>query len=283
MSTIGFQNQRNLMKVKSWNFLFRVILWFAIISSGACFWILGTILFKIAGIVLLGMAMAHGVELQHQCIHGNGFKSRSVNTKVGWILGAPMLVAFNSYRKQHLWHHRYLGTPMDKEFFQSSENIQLNTRWKIFRYIFQYKRLKSVTLHLASHQDRNFLLVFLFFILSASFITHSTWFAVGWLVALIFVAEPLHNFIELPEHYACDRSTRKVSHNSRTIRSNWFMTWLTNGNNFHVEHHSHPGVPMQNMTDLHEILRPSICNYHSGYWDFLLTLQENKIEDGRVL
>jgi fatty acid desaturase len=283
MSINGFHNQLELMKIKSWNFFFRVILWFALMASGIHLWVVGGILCTIFGTVILGTAIAHGVELQHQCIHGNGFKNRSFNFIAGWILGAPMLVAFNSYKKQHLWHHRYLGTPMDKEFFQGSANSKLNTWPKIFAYIFQLNRLKVLTFRLPSHEDRSLVLIFLMGLTAAALMLHSASIIFGWLIALAFVAEPLHNFIELPEHYACDKSTRKVSLNSRTVLSNWFMTWLTNGNNFHVEHHSHPGVPMQNMRELHRMLKPSISNYHNGYCEFILALRENESGCERIV
>ena len=69
------------------------------------------------GIVLLGVMFAHGVELQHQALHGQGFRHRGVNEFFGVLLGLPMLVSFAAYQASHLRHHRHLGTPQNREFF----------------------------------------------------------------------------------------------------------------------------------------------------------------------
>ena len=89
-----------------------------------------------------------------------------------------------------------------------------------------------------------------------------------WAIAVFFVAGPVHALIEFPEHYECDSSSRNILENTRSIKSNFFMTWLTNGNNYHVEHHMYPAVPLQNLKRIHYALHSEQKHYNLGYFAF---------------
>ena len=79
-----------------------------------------------------------------------------------------------------------------------------------------------------------------------------------WVVPLVLSAEAAHFLIELPEHFGCDKPTRDVMTNTRTVMASRFMFWLTNGNNYHVEHHYSPQVPVERLPELHRLLSPRI-------------------------
>src|SRR5215471_16117967 len=70
--------------------------------------------------LVLGLVYAHAVELQHQCLHNTAYRRKAINRLVGVPLGLPMYVSFSDYQNSHLKHHRLLGTPEDKEFFNYS-------------------------------------------------------------------------------------------------------------------------------------------------------------------
>src|SRR5579872_743945 len=65
----------------------------------------------------LGLIFVHMIELQHELLHGLGIKNGWVNKIIGYILGLPMLVMYADYQYNHINHHKYLGTPQNKEFF----------------------------------------------------------------------------------------------------------------------------------------------------------------------
>jgi fatty acid desaturase len=67
--------------------------------------------------ILLGLAIAHGIELQHQAIHYTGFRNRILNIISGNLLGLPTLNSFTHYQTLHNWHHQKIGTKDDIEFF----------------------------------------------------------------------------------------------------------------------------------------------------------------------
>jgi fatty acid desaturase len=225
-----------------------------------------------AGIVLIGLWQAHAVELQHQVLHGLGFRNVRLNHFVGVILGLPMLVSYSGYRASHLLHHRLLGTPENKEFFDYGDQYggkpltvyQIATRLLMLQH---YKNF-ACSLRLAilnrpfpgesqatSNRMRREYLLMLLGIVALLTIGYqfNEWrpFLV-WLCSLTLIATPVHALIEMPEHYLCDMTTTDVFANTRSIKSNLFLTWFTNGNNFHVEHHLAPGLPMEALPDLFE-------------------------------
>src|SRR5438128_669073 len=53
---------------------------------------------KVGGIVLLGLMYAHLIELQHQALHGVGFRSQWWNRVIGSLLGVPMLVSYTDFQ-----------------------------------------------------------------------------------------------------------------------------------------------------------------------------------------
>jgi len=270
------------------------MIWFAMIAGAGYLTIAGDVTSFWCGILLLGIAMAHGVELSHQALHHTGFRSPRMNEMVGVALGMPMLVSFYEYRINHLWHHAYLGTPKDKEFFDyGGEQLTLKSAFIRFSLVKHYaaffKRVpKALTgMRIGDYPSRYQREVRRFYSLAVLFIAAlagvslalSSVYPIGvWLLSLLLVASPVHALIELPEHSGCDRTSPDVFLNTRTIRSNWFMTWLTNGNNYHVEHHLYPSVPIQKISALHQRLLPRINHYSSGYGAYFKEAIRNRRE-----
>ncbi|WP_265333407.1 fatty acid desaturase [Burkholderia cenocepacia] len=98
-------------------FSLKLAVYVALIAHGMMFALSTLVILKIVGILLIGAMYAHGVELQHQALHYQGFRSKRLNMVFGVLLGMPMLVSFHAYQDSHLRHHRLLGTPENKEFF----------------------------------------------------------------------------------------------------------------------------------------------------------------------
>jgi len=76
----------------------------------------------------------------------------------------------------------------------------------------------------------------------------------------------------LPEHHRCDALDQNIFVNTRTIRSNWLATWFTNGNNYHVEHHLMPNMPIERLPELHACVRGQIRNFHPTYISYFRSL-----------
>jgi fatty acid desaturase len=276
-----------LFTIHSHVFLGKLAVWGLLVSAGVLAVATGRWPVVLLGQVILGLMFVHAVELQHQCLHQTAFRSRGPHRWVGVLLGLPMLVCYSHYRARHLHHHRWVGTERDREFF-AYDHQALRSWWALVRNAWNPRRLWTVGMSIAealrgvaSADARHaaearairheYLMVcgLLVMVVTATVLTGSLFPLLAWLMPLLLVAEPVHFLIELPEHFGCDRPEGDVLANTRSIDSNRWMAWFTNGNNFHVEHHYQPQVPVENLPALHELLRPAIKHRAVTYRDFL--------------
>ena len=252
---------------------------------------------RCAGIVLTGCMFAHAAELQHQTLHGLGFRGRRANTVAGIALGVPMLISFAAYRVAHLRHHRYLGTPLNREFFdygdqygaeEDRNRLRTALDWLVrfsmlhhyalfLRNLFSSLRgrdFEGETATTSRRIRRDHLVVLAAFVAmtALSFALGRPVVVLVWALPLVLVAAPVHAAIELPEHYGCETLDEDAFANTRTIRSNRFMYWFTNGNNFHVEHHLLPNLPIERLPEAHVLVRDRLRYFHSGYGRFFYRL-----------
>jgi fatty acid desaturase len=257
-----------------WGFLWRLAVLLVLTTAGAVAALNANMAIAVLGIVLLGVMFTHAVELQHQCLHHSAFRRSKPHRWVGIVLGLPLLVNYSHYRVRHLQHHKYLGTEMDSEFFGFDPSARLTTRALLYG-AFDTKRLFGVARdigrsfagswkygegQISVRARRDVINEYRFMGLVAAALVAATLSGFGqpiarlWLLPLL-VAMPLHFFVELPEHVFCESRSRDVLRNTRSITSNRFMTWLTNGNNLHVEHHAAMRVPLQRLPERHELVQ----------------------------
>lgn len=279
-------------------FAAKLLLCCVFIGGGAALAIRHELWERIAGVVLLGCMFAHASELQHQTLHGLGFRGRRANTAAGIALGVPMLVSFAAYRAAHLRHHRDLGTPWNQEFFDYgdqygadgegpglrrllgwlarfamiyfwrgfAENVVRTLRGKNFEG-------ESVTTSRRIRRDYYIILAVIAGMVGLSVAVNPLLIVWTWLAPLVLVTAPVHAAIELPEHFRCETSTEDPFANTRTIRSNRLMMWFTNGNNFHVEHHLVPNMPIERLPAVHREVRSHLQFFNPTYLDFFLSLR----------
>lgn len=245
---------------------------------------------RIPGIVLLGLMFAHAAELQHQALHGLGLRNRAANTAVGIALGVPMLISFNAYRATHLRHHRDLGTPANREFFDYGDQYGAGGGRSRVAAVLEWPLRLSMVRHYGMfaggllralsgrgfagetastsrriRRDHFVILAVLLAVAGWSLAAHSPVLLWVWAAPLVLVAAPVHALIELPEHFRCETLNLDPFANTRTIRSNRLMTWFTNGNNYHVEHHLMPNLPIERLPDLHSEVRDRLRYLEPGY------------------
>lgn len=284
-------------KKDSWPFLTRLFVLSALIVTGIGLALSHSFGVVALGIFVLGAMFTHAVELQHQCIHRTAFRTKRLNDFVGTLLGFPMLVSHFHYRASHLHHHRTLGTPMNHEFFKydysnSDRGIRiLLGAFSFSRYGVLLKNfVKAISgqpfENIPSGADQKeirkqyFIMAgLLLLVLSVSVFERSPLLLKLWLLPLVLVAEPLHFLIELPEHFRCEMNCKNPLKNTRTIKSGTFLTWFTNGNNYHVEHHLFPQVSNEKLSEVHAIIQPKIEYFNSSYTAFFKTcLMENRAQ-----
>ncbi|MFD9721151.1 fatty acid desaturase family protein [Streptomyces sp. NPDC059076] len=250
-----------------------------------------------SGVVLTGLMYAHALELQHEALHSIGFRGKRANVVAGVLVGLPMLSSFAGYHASHMRHHRDLGTPANREFFDYGDQYGTQDRGRLrtallwgyrFSMVAHYCQFVSVLVTLAAgrplaeekpatlrkiRRDYAIMVAAIVGAVVVSIAMGSLFIVWFWLVPLVFVAAPAHAAIELPEHYRCETDTTDVFRNTRTIRSNWLMAWYTNGNNFHVEHHLMPSMPIVRLGALHEVIAEREVYRHDTYRGFFRSLR----------
>lgn len=289
-----FENGRDLLGTNN-IFLAKVVVWVLLLVIGVHSFFADTWWQQLLGAVLAPLMMAHGVELQHQALHNAGFRSRRVNRVVGFFLGLPLLISFAHYQDRHLHHHQNVGTSQDSEFFQySKENnhqtlrlvanlLMLSHWWRVGGLMVAAVMNGDLGKIYNKHNRagiRTDYVLFLFVLTALLMASIAQGNLVGLkVIALVLLAAPVHTLLELPEHSGCDRCD-DVLKNTRSIRSNRLMTWFTNGNNYHVEHHLSPNVIPERLHILHQRIQPKIAFQNDSYFEFIASLFKPASERG---
>jgi len=203
--------------------------------------------------------------------------------KLGFLLGLPLLVSVSHYQDRHLHHHRYVGTPDDSEFFQFSEsgnhrplrfisNLLMLPHWgRVAQLMYASWTGGNIGRVYNKNNERRIrndyavlsVIVIIIMVLLVVFRPFNT------VLLLAFpVATCLHTLLELPEHWGCDK-TSLVFENTRTVRAGRFVTWLTNGNNFHVEHHLVPSLRPEELSAFHTRIASHIAHQNDSYFNLI--------------
>lgn len=256
-------------------------------AAGIALAVQSSYLVTAVGVVLLGAAYTHAVELQHQCLHHSAFRRSRMHRIVGVPLGTPMLVSYSHYRVRHLQHHRYLGTPQDTEFFGFDTRKPL-TLGALAKGLFDVSRLVAVGRDIVqcvpgrwqydmgqiSPKSRKAIIaeyrwfgIFLALLVTACAVGGGSLVARLWLLPFL-VAMPMHFLVELPEHILCDTDSVDVLRNTRSITGSWLTTWFTNGNNLHIEHHAAMNVPINRLRERHADTQELGLNVQRTYFEF---------------
>lgn len=282
-----------LSRVKVGPFLLRTLIFVGLIAGFIAMIVLTDGILPWIAMVGLGLMYAHGVELQHQALHNSAFPSKFWNRAVGFFMGLPLLVSFSDYQYSHLRHHRLLGTGDDREFFNYGYN-HLTSLKPLLMHLFMVRhyldvtgfignallgRVKPDTKRENAEKIRTEYQLMGFFIALAvvvSIVFKTTLLLKIWFLPLL-VGIPTHALIELPEHWGRNHDTLDVRENTRTIRTSWFGTWFTNGNNYHIEHHWLPAVPNDRLPHIHNQISSNIeiDTYPKFFKRFLTELYQN--------
>ncbi|MGP9811489.1 fatty acid desaturase family protein [Rhodopseudomonas sp. NSM] len=220
----------------------------------------------IAAALLLGIVYAHGLELQHETLHGIFLATEAGNRLAGSLLGLPMLTTFTDTRIRHLHHHRYVGTPQDV-FDRSCADF--SSRRALLGHVFAVTRLRDfagTTATLLSGRRHDVLkahardrartefvataLILLALLVLAAWIEPRLvlW---GWIVPALIVAPVAHFLMTVHEHIGRPRLTRRITENSRSYRAPAWWSYLVHYDNYHIEHHLEPGLPFPQLPAFH--------------------------------
>ncbi len=285
----GFE-YKDLVANKPMVFLAKCAVWAGMIGAGVAlaqtqFWWA-----KAFGVLLVAMAFAHGIELEHQALHSTGTGSRALDRALGFTLGVPLLISFHHYQDRHLHHHQHVGTDDDSEFFQFSKednerpwrlaaNLLMLPHWvRVAQLVWAAWTGGSIGRVYNKNNERRIRRDYAAFgvIVLAAVALFAVFRPFDAVLLLAFpMAACMHTLLELPEHWGCARSP-SVLENTRTVRAGFLATWFTNGNNFHVEHHLAPALRPEAFRAFHERIAPRIVFQNSSYFDLIQDIYNSR-------
>ena len=238
---------------------------------------------QIVEYVLMGMVI-HGIgNFMHEGIHGTLFRSKRWNRWIGFLAGAPTLLAVSAFGANHLLHHKHTRTEQDPdELLNISPNRALRTlyfyTWFLFGTIIFGARIPYVLVTRCTRAERMavaterviMILALGGLLLAAYYFGFLTVLLHCWFIPLL-IASLMVNIRGWAEHQLTvpDHPLRQT----RTVTSNWFYSFLNINLNYHLEHHLFPGVPWYNLPALHKLLQPEYekagASIYKSYFGFL--------------
>lgn len=255
--------------------LFRLALFVALYLGSACgtYWLANSFgvhglgwVFASIPLYLLAAASLHGISLfTHEAVHGTLSPNRRLNALLGALCAIPVLQNYSAYRLLHLRHHEHLGVEGDPDHYPNY------TRWSLMVFLMNWGRLLigypvyilaipflafrhgniGQRLSIGTEVFAAGLLIFSLFHLPGSLVIHA------WLIPMLFI-NTFVNIRGMSQHTLLEEHHGDTIRGTRSILTNRLTTFFMCNENYHLEHHLHPGVPWYHLPRLHQRLRADL-------------------------
>jgi fatty acid desaturase len=235
---------------------------------------------RLAGLVLLGVALATCFAGLHECSHRTAFRTRALNDGAAWLLGLFCLYNATAYRRYHQWHHRYTHQPgLDPEL---DDPVPTSTAAYLLEISgWHWWSGKAASFARLLWGDLTAVPYFNAEVIPK--LRRSAWLQVGvyaglgalsligangflfwfWLLPLA-VGQPFLRFVLLAEHSGCS-FCRDGTTNTRTTLTIWPVRWLMWNMPYHAEHHLYASIPFHALPSAHRHLAPHLQHLDQGY------------------
>jgi fatty acid desaturase len=241
---------------------------------------LGT-LWVIPACVLHGFVIVHFFAPFHECSHSTTFKTRWMNTALGWFTGLVLMLPPLVFKYQHADHHTYTQNlrrdpqmiPMGERlggylYYASSIPYFLDIIRVLFSHPFghfsEIDRRSVPESARPAVQREAWIFWAVYGVLALVSVAMGSWAVVTyWLIPRI-VGEPLMRIIRMSEHVGCSREPDMLL-NSRTVKGLAPLRWLAWNMPYHTAHHAVPLVPFHALPELTETLLDHIHDVRIGY------------------
>lgn len=260
---ISAEKRHAIKELHSLNYLYNSKMLFFIALWALCIYLFfqtESLLIHLPLYFLMTCSMVGLSILMHESNHNLLFKNRTLNRWVGFLCGLPSLVSVTAYRTLHLAHHAHTGTHEDPDSMENS--VPKSLPMVFFFYLFLFIGAYLYLIHLVktsitlADKKRKRMIITEYFLIVAVFTTLFMLLPFQvmlhvWLIPLLIAAQ-LTNVRGLAEHTLT--TPDNVFTETRTVKSNPFVSFMMNNLNYHLDHHLFPGVPWYNLPKLHSIL-----------------------------
>lgn len=230
---------------------------------------------------IAAVAMCCALSVVHECAHRTYFTPRAANGIVGRAWALLILMNFSAYKREHMMHHRHLGTIRDPEpqiILKSRAclvralalNPHIWSGWKAsLKSAFSVEGAEN---NLRSDAQR---LVAMKMILIAAFTIWPSQLTIGFLIPYI-LSTILDNLVSLPEHARLARSSAMPI--TRSLQAPPLLSHLLYSVNRHVEHHTSPGVTAHKLApEAGGVEKLSYWVFYRRCWDALALRSSNDL------
>ena len=217
--------------------------------------------------VLMGRAHAQYSSLMHEAAHRSLFSNKTLNDFVGrWLLGFPVFVSTDAYRRVHMAHHRqefgpdepdiplYAGYPISPESFRRKmlRDATGQTGFTLLRG--QLQALRSPNKVIRNTMSKMIAVQVVLFAVSIA-LGHPFVYLLLWALPWFTIWRVINRLRAIAEHggLRADPDRRNTTHSIRQhLVARFFMVPYNIG--FHIAHHVDAGVPFRSLPKLHREL-----------------------------
>ena len=217
--------------------------------------------------VLMGRAHAQYSSLMHEAAHRLLFSNKRVNDQVGrWLLGYPVFISTDAYRRVHMAHHReefgpeepdiplYAGYPISRESFRRKviRDLTGQTGWTMLRG--QLRALRSPDVR-ARRTMQKMIAVQLVLSTASIAIGAPLAYLLLWVLPWFTIWRLINRLRAVAEHggLQADADRRNTTH---SIKQHWLARFYMVPYNigFHIAHHVDAGIPFRSLPEYHRAM-----------------------------
>ncbi len=217
--------------------------------------------------VLMGRAHAQYSSLMHEAAHRLLFSNKRVNDQVGrWLLGYPVFISTDAYRRVHMAHHReefgpeepdiplYAGYPISRESFRRKviRDLTGQTGWTMLRGQLQALRSPDVR---ARRTMQKMIAVQLVLSTASIAIGAPLAYLLLWVLPWFTIWRLINRLRAVAEHggLQADADRRNTTH---SIKQHWLARFYMVPYNigFHIAHHVDAGIPFRSLPEYHRAM-----------------------------
>lgn len=235
-----------------------------------------------AVLVLHGVLLVFLFTLLHETVHATVFKTKWLNSAVGWLCALVVFLPPNWFRYFHLAHHRHTHDPdKDPELEGNKLETKLQYAWVIsglpiwffhFKTLFAnaFKNPKYDYVPQAGYpkikKEAWIMIVIYISVISSSIAFENSSIIWLWLLPVL-LGQPMLRLYLMAEHGRCPHVSNMLE-NTRTTYTNRFVRWLAWNMSYHAEHHAYPSVPFYQLPNFHEVAKEHLKVTENGYAQF---------------
>ncbi len=256
--------------------------------------------------IFFGCGMNGIFNLMHECGHYHVFKRKRGSEILGRYLIAPLMIAdFESYRKRHWAHHKYLGVEGETKDAYLIDIHGNNIFLLLIRSLFMLEMLKKFSKQINTGTSRKtietdypwvrttilFQTIFFATILFTAYLGHPFWqealihgsliYAFVYCYGLISLTVFMANLRAIAEHQLnADQGAQEGYAALRNFKCNLLERFLFGAYGFgeHYTHHKVPGIPYYYLKEATEEIsrKDNTLKPITGYLGTLKKLTESR-------